>query len=68
MNRLIKFFQSDHLAQDLQPVVERFEELADWIDQSLPESAEKTTALRKLLESKDCAVRAKLELEDARYR
>jgi len=30
------------------------------MDELLPESAEKTTGLRKLLEAKDCFVRAKL--------
>ena len=30
----------------------------------LPEGAEKTAGLRKLLEAKDCFVRARLESED----
>ena len=36
-------------------------ELAQKMDESLAESAEKTAGLRKLLEAKDCFVRAKLE-------
>lgn len=31
------------------------------MDSQLADSAEKTTTLRKLLEAKDCAVRAKIE-------
>ncbi len=45
---------------DLQEVSRHFHALASQLDMYLPENAEKTTALRKLLESKDCAVRALL--------
>jgi hypothetical protein len=38
--------------------------VADNIDQMLPDNPEKTTALRKLLEAKDCAVRARLFKND----
>lgn len=34
------------------------------IDQTIPDGAEKTTALRKLLEAKDAAVRAVIEGRD----
>lgn len=37
------------------------EELAEYFQQNLPEGAEKATAMRKLLEAKDCAVRATLQ-------
>lgn len=37
-----------------------FCELAKVIDGTLPDNPEKTTAIRKLLEAKDCAVRALL--------
>jgi len=67
-NRMMKWFQPDHLPADLQAIAGHFQDLAEKIDGGLPESAEKTTALRKLLEAKDCAVRAKLEMEDVRYR
>jgi hypothetical protein len=59
-NRLMQFFEFAHLPLDLQQVSGMFGELAKWIDQTLPDNAEKTVALRKLLEAKDCAVRAKL--------
>lgn len=57
---LIQFFAYAHLPPDLQSVSSDFSRLAEIIDSTLPENPEKTTALRKLLEAKDCAVRAKL--------
>jgi hypothetical protein len=39
--------------------------MAQWIEATLPSNSEKTTALRKLLEAKDCAVRAVLFKEAA---
>ena len=56
---LMQFFQSDHLPTRLADVVKFFRGLAVIVD-GLPDNPEKTTALRKLLESKDCAVRAVL--------
>ena len=60
MNRLIKFFAYSHLPAHLQEVSMPCGELAEVMD-LLPEGAEKTAGLRKLLEAKDCFVRAKLE-------
>jgi len=57
---LRQFFVYEHLRPDLKPVSQAFAELARDIDAMLPENPEKTTALRKLLEAKDCAVRAAL--------
>jgi hypothetical protein len=59
--RILKWFQSSHLPPHLRAVSGRFAELAAWIEQDLPECAEKSVALRKLLEAKDAAVRAQLE-------
>lgn len=56
---LLKFFAYDHLPQHLQDVSRPFSELANKVA-SGPQNAETTTALRKLLEAKDCAVRATL--------
>ena len=64
MNRLLKFFSYAHLPQHLQEVSKPCGELAEQMD-LLPESAEKTAGLRKLLEAKDCFVRAKLEQLEA---
>jgi hypothetical protein len=60
---LLQFFAYDHLPEHLREVSAPFGELADHIVQTLPRNAERTTALRKLLEAKDCAVRARLYVE-----
>lgn len=56
---LMQFFKYDHLPEHLQAASKPFAELAEIIHQ-LPRNPERTVALRKLLEAKDCAVRAKL--------
>lgn len=61
MNRLIPFFEYGHLPKHLQEISKPFGELAKHLDATLPSSAKTTVALRKLLESKDCAVRSFLE-------
>jgi ferritin-like protein len=57
---LIQFFDYGHLSVDLQQISRPFSELAGHIVEYLPKNPERTTALRKLLEAKDCAVRSKL--------
>ena len=57
---LLQFFKYEHLPVHLQEVSKPFAELAHKIANELPEIPETTTAIRKLLEAKDCAVRAKL--------
>lgn len=59
-NNLVQFFKWDHLPPHLQETSKRFAELAEWIDSNLPQNPETTTALRKLLEAKDCAVRSNI--------
>ncbi|VDC28252.1 hypothetical protein [Pseudogemmobacter humi] len=61
MNRLLKWFEYGHLPPDLQAVSRPVGELAQELDRLLPEGAEKTAGLRKLLEAKDCLVRAAIE-------
>jgi hypothetical protein len=56
---IMKYFAWDHLPARLQIVSQPFAHLADEILR-LPRSAERTVALRKLLEAKDAAVRAAL--------
>lgn len=61
-NRLMTYFQFDHLpAGPIRESSASCAELATKFDESLPESAEKTAGLRKLLEAKDCFVRATLD-------
>ncbi len=55
---LVQFFAYAHLPEHLQAVSRPFGELAAVILETLPRNPERTTALRKLLEAKDCAVRA----------
>jgi hypothetical protein len=55
-----KYFDFGHLPQNLQEVSAPICELAEKMDESLPDCAEKSAGLRKLLEAKDCFVRAKL--------
>lgn len=56
---IAQFFEYAHLPPHLQEVSKPFGELAQLI-LALPRNPERTVALRKLLESKDAAVRAKL--------
>lgn len=58
---ILKFFAFEHLPPRLADVSEPFCVLANDIVNSLPYCEERSVALRKLLESKDAAVRAKLE-------
>lgn len=55
---LLQFFAFAHLPEHLQAVSRPFGELANVIVETLPRNLERTTALNKLLEAKDCAVRA----------
>lgn len=57
---IMQFFAFDHLPQHLQDVSIPFRDLAHFIVNALPRNPERTVALRKLLESKDAAVRAAL--------
>lgn len=57
---ILQFFEYRHLSMALQQVSEPFGSLASMIVQMLPCNAERSTCLRKLLESKDAAVRARV--------
>lgn len=59
-NPIMRFFDFEHLPSFLREVSRPVGELARHIDGSLPDCAEKTAGLRKLLEAKDCFVRAAL--------
>ncbi len=58
---IMKFFEFKHLPEKLQAVSGDVYALACSMDAQLPDCAEKSAGLRKLLEAKDCFVRAKLE-------
>ena len=57
---IIKYFAYEHLPEKLQEVSKPLGDLARQMDAMLPAGAEKSAGLRKLLEAKDCLVRAKL--------
>mgnify|MGYP001263605871 CR=1 FL=1 len=60
---IIQFFAYEHLPHCLQEVSRPFGDIARQIVETLPRNPERTVALRKLLEAKDAAVRAKLAAE-----
>lgn len=59
IRHLLRFFEYDHLPETLQEVAEPFKDLAELVAEQ-SSNPETTMALRKLLEAKDCAVRAVL--------
>lgn len=60
MDRLLQYFKWEHLPANLQAVSKPCGELAQLMADTLPQSPETTVGLRKLLEAKDCFVRAAL--------
>ena len=56
---IMKFFEHDHLPLHLAVVASKVSDLAKEMD-GLPDGPEKSAGLRKLLEAKDCFVRAAL--------
>ena len=57
----LKYFEYKHLPEKLQRTSKPIGELAYRMYEQLPESDEKSAGMRKLLEAKDCFVRASLE-------
>lgn len=57
---MMQFFAYAHLPAHLQAISKPFGDLAQHIVDTLPSNPERTAGLRKLLEAKDCAVRAQL--------
>ena len=54
---IMRWFAYGHLPEAVQKISEPFATLAEAILE-LPDTAERSACLRKLLEAKDCAVRA----------
>jgi len=59
--RMLQFFQWTHLPGHLVETSRPFCELAEHIVDTITPGPERTVCLRKLLEAKDCCVRAVLE-------
>lgn len=63
MDPILQYFEFAHLPDHLAVISEPFYKLAHSMCVQLPRNPERTVMLRKLLEAKDCAVRAKLTKE-----
>jgi len=63
MSPIMKYFQYEHLPPKLQIVSKPIGDLALQMDEMLPDGAEKSAGLRKLLEAKDCLVRSALDVD-----
>jgi hypothetical protein len=63
---LLRWFASSHLPPHLSAASAPFGELAARLIELLEPSAERTVALRRLLEAKDAAVRAAIETAERR--
>lgn len=59
-NHLLRYFTYDHLPEHLQAISKPFSDLAYYMVNAMPDGPELTAGLRKLLEAKDCFVRAAL--------
>lgn len=61
----IKYFASSHLPAKLKTASKPLGDLAQFLEALLPDGPEKSAGMRKLLEAKDCFVRAAMDLPDA---
>lgn len=62
-NTILKYFCYEHLPDTLKEISKPFCDLAFMMHDNLPNGPEKSAGLRKLLEAKDCMVRAALEVK-----
>ena len=60
MTSILRYFAYSHLPSHLQSVSKPIGDLATKMSDELPDGPEKLEGLRKLLEAKDCFVRAAL--------
>lgn len=63
-NPILAYFKYDHLPDHLKAVSKPLCDLANQMHDQLDESPEKSAGLRKLLEAKDCFVRAAVDQKD----
>lgn len=59
--QLLRWFEYDHLSGDARTTAFSCEKLAHTMADELPDGPELTAGLRKLLEAKDCFVRASID-------
>jgi hypothetical protein len=60
---ILQYFSWKHLPEHLQGVSRECCDMAERFDRELPDGPEKSAGLRKLLEAKDCFVRASLPIK-----
>ena len=60
-NPIMEFFEYEHLPLQVQFVSKMICEAAKQLDQNLKDCPEKSAGMRKLLEAKDCFVRAHIQ-------
>ncbi len=60
-NSIMQYFKYDHLPEHLQKISKPIGDLATQMNETLPDGPEKSAGLRKLLEAKDCMVRASIK-------
>lgn len=58
--RMMQFFAYENMSVDWQAQLKPFHDLASIMVETLPSNPERTAGLRKLVEARDCAVRAAL--------
>lgn len=58
---ILRYFTSGHLPEGLKAISKPFEDQAYWLVANLEPGPEVSAGLRKLLEAKDCFVRAALD-------
>lgn len=56
----IQYFSYEHLPPQLQAISKPMYDLAHFMEDNLPDGPEKSAGMRKLLEAKDCFVRANI--------
>jgi len=61
---MLKWFKYEHLPEKLQATSKIFADAARQVMETLNPGTERTVALRKLLEAKDAAVRARIETDE----
>lgn len=65
VDHVLQFFTYEHLPENLQKISKPFAELAHQMVKEVPSNQEVTVGLRRLLEAKDCFVRAALTSKDS---
>lgn len=64
MSDIMQFFEYKHLPEKLQAISAPFGKLAHEMNVKVPNNSEKGRMMRRLLDAKDCAVRAAIWIDD----